>query len=491
MFASVTSIALVGVRPLPVLVEARVADAAGKGLFTIVGLPDTAVREAKERVRAAMAGSGYEFPQRRVIVNLSPADLPKAGAAYDLPIALAVLAAAGFIDMRASRVVCLGELALDGKVRPVRGALAAALVARRNGLRCVLPTGSGSAAWSLDDVDIRTIDHLADAVSAAVGQAPGNPYPAAPAFGPAPLDLSDVRGMAGARRAAEIAAAGGHHILLSGPPGGGKTMLARCLPGIIPPLGPSAGLEAALAWAAAGRHRAVADQPPFRRPHHSATVAAMVGGGSGMPVPGEVTLAHRGVLFLDELGEFPVHLLDALRQPLEDGEVVIARKGASVRFPCRFQLVAATNPCPCGFYGDRVVSCNCSARALERYRRRLSGPLADRIDLRVRVPRVPPDELTGPPGETSEVVRARILEARERQIARGGLNRDLTRAAIDALAWDVEATALLSTAMMKLALTARGWERVRRVSVTIADLAISDVIEGRHVAEALAFRGKG
>ena len=210
-----------------------------------------------------------------------------------------------------------------------------------------------------------------------------------------------------------------------------------------------------------------------------------------MPVPGEVTLAHRGVLFLDELGEFPVHLLDALRQPLEDGEVVIARKGASVRFPCRFQLVAATNPCPCGFYGDRVVSCNCSARALERYRRRLSGPLADRIDLRVRVPRVPPDELTGPPGETSEVVRARILEARERQIARGGLNRDLTRAAIDALAWDVEATALLSTAMMKLALTARGWERVRRVSVTIADLAISDVIEGRHVAEALAFRGKG
>ncbi len=487
MFASVTSVALVGVEPRPVRVEVHIGG--GTPAFHLVGLPDAAVREAKERVRAAIQCTGRSFPGRRVIVNLAPADLPKGGSAYDLPIALGVLAAAGEIPRDVEGVVALGELALDGAVRPVRGGLGAASVAADLGRRCLLPPASAAEAASMELGSIHAVGSLEEAIGVAVGGHDGAALPALAVAATPLLDLSRVRGQPVARRALEIAAAGGHHLFMDGPPGAGKTLLARCFPGILPPLDPAERFEVAIAWAAAGLPRAVPDQPPFRAPHHSATTAALIGGGSGVPVPGEATLAHRGVLFLDELGEFPPHLLDALRQPMEEGEVVVARKGASVTFPTRFQLIAASNPCPCGYAGDRLVSCRCTPRLIDRYRRRLSGPLLDRFDLRVRVSRLDAGDMTGPPGEPSARVRERVAAARLRQAERGRLNRELGREALDALAWGPGAVEMLEQSVRSSALSARGWDRVRRVAATIADLAGSEVVTEAHAAEALAYRG--
>lgn len=488
MFAATHSVALVGVEARPVRVEAHVGGGE-KTKLTVVGLPDTAVREARERVLSAMVESGYRFPPKTVTVNLAPADLPKSGSAYDLPIALAVLAASGVISERACRVVALGELALNGLVRPARGGLASALASASLGVPCLLPPDSAAEARIARRADTRVVRSLAEAVAVALGEAEGGTVPAEQPDVADGNDLGHVRGQPLARRALEIAAAGGHHLLMTGPPGSGKTMLAHCLPGLLPPLGDEPALEVARVWAAAGRRRASLRQPPIRSPHHTATSAAIVGGGSGTPVPGELSLAHRGVLFLDELGEFPPALLDALRQPLEEGSVTIARKGVAVRFPADVQLIAATNPCPCGYLGDDRDPCRCTPAALDRYRRRLSGPLLDRFAMRIRVERTDPADLLGPPGEPSGDVAARVGEARRRQLDRGSINARLDRAALDALDIDPEARRLLQQALEQHRLTGRGFDRVRRLGRTIADLDGSTRVGRSHVAEALVLRG--
>ena len=502
LLASLRTAALFGVDACPVHVEVDVSY--GFPNFAMVGLPDTSVRESRDRVRSAIRNSGFEFPPHRITVNLAPADVRKAGAAFDLPIALGILAASGVVERRhVTDVVLLGELALDGSIHPARGVLPIAAGARRDGARGILlPAANAREAAIVAGLDVLPVVTLADAVRALNDPSsvqPPPPPPPPPPVRPSGggLDLADVRGQLLARRAIEIAAAGGHNVLLVGPPGSGKTMMARRLSGILPPLTFEDALEVTAVHSVAGLLPAGAGlltERPFRAPHHTISHAALAGGGSH-PRPGEVSLAHHGVLFLDEMLEFGRHVLEVLRQPLEEGSVVVARAARTVVFPARFMLVGAMNPCPCGFAGDPVRVCRCTPPQVARYSSRLSGPLRDRFDLTVDVPALTPDALTGSGGgEPSAAVRERVLTSRARQHERyaGGpirVNAELTpQLTATHCAIDAAGMRLLDAAVRRMSLSARGFDRVRKVARTIADLAGAGRIAAEHVAEALQFR---
>lgn len=501
VFVRVWSFALQGIEALPVAVEVDVSP--GIPSFDIVGLPDASVREARERVRAAIRNGGWPFPLQRITVNLAPAHTRKEGAGFDLAIALGVLAAAGAFDSAAlEEIAVAGELALDGGLRPVRGALAMALAAE-GGRRLVLPAESArEAAACSAGTNVLAAPHLADLIAHLRGErrleAP-DPVRPAEAASAADVDLALVRGQLVARRALEVAAAGGHNVLMVGPPGAGKSLLARCLPTIMPPLDDAESLEVSRIYSVAGElaGSGLIRRRPFRAPHHSTSRAALLGGGNPLK-PGEITLAHRGVLFLDEMPEFRRDVLEALRQPLEDGVVRLARAHSHLTFPARPTLVAAANPCPCGYLGDPLHPCTCTASAVHLYRSRLSGPLRDRFDLQLYLQPVTYSEYqASTAGESSAAVAERVLQARERQrrrLAPFGLssNAEMGPALIRRFCRiPPGGESLMREAIDRFGLTLRGHDRVLRVARTLADLDGSDAILVRHLAEALQYRGVG
>lgn len=492
VLARMRTLAISGVEAVPV--DAEIDIHRGLPAFTIVGLPDAAVRESRERVRAALVNSGFDFPLQRITANLAPADLRKAGPGYDLAIAAAILVAS---DQLAGPPLdgwwLAGELALDGGIRPLPGALAMAeRVEREGGRGFALPAANAPEAGLIEGPAIAPLGSLADLRTLAAGEIPAGPAPIPSRSAPALPDLADLKGQPGLRRGLEIAAAGGHAALVVGPPGAGKSLAARRLPSILPPLSRREAIEVTRIASVAGRPSAdgTLAPRPFRAPHHTISAAGLVGG-SSPPRPGEITLAHRGVLFLDELGEFSRASLEALRQPLEDGEVTISRARGATTLPADFQLFAAANPCPCG-YGVDSPRCSCTAERVRAYAARLSGALADRIDLVLAVEQPSAAALSGDPGETSAEVAARVLDAREAQRERLGpdrVNASMTDAEIaESAGLDQDARAALVSGHDEYGLSGRGWNRVIKVARTCADLDGSRAVGADHVAEALALR---
>ncbi|MBI1218358.1 MAG: YifB family Mg chelatase-like AAA ATPase [Rhodobacteraceae bacterium] len=481
------------------MVEVQCAVTPGLPAFTIVGLPDKAVSEARERVRAALSAMSIALPAKRITVNLSPADLPKEGSHFDLPIALAVLAAIEIIPRDdVAETVALGELSLDGTLVAVIGALPAAMAAAEQDRALLCPRACGPEAAWVGAAQVLAAGSLAEVVRHYTGQAPLTPAEAGEVLGPVwRRDMAEVKGQERAKRALEIAAAGRHHLLMTGPPGSGKSMLAARLPGILPPLSAAEALETSMIHSLAGLldNGGISRVRPFREPHHTASMAAIVGGGKGAK-PGEISLAHNGVLFLDEFPEFPRAVLETLRQPIETGEVVVARANAHVRYPCRFLLVAAANPCKCGYLTDPARACSRAPNCGEDYIGRISGPLMDRFDLRLEVPPVAFTDLDLPAsGESSAAIAARVAAARDRQTRRYAqadhvrVNADAEGALLDQVAApDAEGRALLTRVADRFGLTARGYHRVLRVARTIADLDGAPDVRMPHVAEAVSYR---
>lgn len=503
MLAKVLTCAIVGLEGMIVEVEVDITN--GLPSFTLVGLPDQAIAEAKERVRTALYNSGCMLPRKRITINLAPADVKKEGPSYDLPLAVGILIASEQVAFDPVRTVFLGELSLDGSLRPTTGILPMVALARSQGIATAyVPAANAREAGLVEGMCIIPVASLLDLIRHMTGELPLKPYVPDPAgrlaaYAPTyPTDMSDIKGQEHVKRALEVAACGMHNVIMSGPPGTGKTLLARTAPSIMPPMTQQESLEVTKIYSVKGQLPAdmpLVVQRPFRAPHHTISHAGLVGGGR-IPQPGEISLAHRGILFLDELPEFDQDVLEVMRQPLEDGTVTISRARGTLSYPAKFQLIAAMNPCPCGYFGDNLRACTCSPSTITRYQKKISGPLLDRIDIHIEVPRVEYEKLASTrTAESSATIRERVIAGRERQQHRFKnkphltCNADMGPAEVrEYCQLDQAGNSLMRAAMNQLGLTARGFTRVLKLARTIADLAGSDHISAVHLAEAIQYR---